>query len=184
MTLPQPLLWFDCGGFPTDSSSCLLHLCSASFCHLLPSLLCCCFHTAMLKSAGVSIWSWIGGYLLDFSGIHNSLFLFSFIILPVAFTYQVLLSFCLFHSLPKPRDSVLTPTSGSQGLFMVLRSLLEMWTHFLRRWGSPFTVSFSGLSSGSFKLENLWLAEKKKRQRSDNWNWCGLAAQSWLPWSA
>lgn len=72
MMLPQLVLWPVCGGFSTHSSSCLAHVCSASLCDLLSSVLCCYFHTAMLKSVGVSIWSWIGGYLLGFSGIHNT----------------------------------------------------------------------------------------------------------------
>lgn len=54
-----------------DSSACLAPLCSASLRDLLPSLLCYPFHTVTLKSVGVSIWSWIGGYLLAFCGIHH-----------------------------------------------------------------------------------------------------------------
>lgn len=60
-----------CCGFSIDSSACLALLCSASLRDLLPSLLCYPFHTVTLKSVGVSIWSWIGGYLLAFCGIHH-----------------------------------------------------------------------------------------------------------------
>lgn len=44
---------------------------ASPLCDVLPFLLCCLFLTATPKSVGVSIWSWIGGYLLAFSGIHH-----------------------------------------------------------------------------------------------------------------
>lgn len=69
---------------------------------MLPSLLCHPFHTATLKSMGVSIWSWIGGYLLAFCGIHhhpssplrlNFLFLLQYV-LSLHTDMSLLLCFC------------------------------------------------------------------------------------------
>lgn len=62
------LLWV----FHCSTAACWARLCSASLCvtryHLSSATL---LHAATLKSVGVSIWSWIGGYLLAFCGIHH-----------------------------------------------------------------------------------------------------------------
>lgn len=62
------LLWV----FHCSTAACSARLCSASLCvtcyHLSSAAI---LHTATLKSVGVWIWSWIGGYLLAFCGIHH-----------------------------------------------------------------------------------------------------------------
>lgn len=89
-----------CGVSIVFAAACLAHLRSASLCDPLPSLLCHRFHTATPKSMGVSIWSWIGGYLLAFCGIHHHP------ISPLSLNFLFLLQYVLSSTLTCPGYSV------------------------------------------------------------------------------